>query len=76
MCVVLEEVLKMKARAMVTTSIRIRAEVFDALDRLKALKAAQQGGGRLSASGVVSDLIEQELARVEAGGEDKAVRDA
>lgn len=66
---------KMKALPMVTTSIRIRPEVFDALERLKLLKVAQQGGGRLSASGVVSDLIERELARVEAG-EGEVVRDA
>lgn len=56
---------------MVTTTIRIRPEVWQALRRLAEVKT-QQAGGRPSASGVIERLVEAELARLEAEQRDGA----
>jgi len=54
-----------KSRNAVTTCIRVRPDVLQAMKRLAVLKREQSGFGRPSVSAVLSDLTLAAIARVE-----------
>lgn len=60
----------------VTTCIRVRPDVLEAMRKLALLKREQAGFGRPSVSGVLSDLALAELARVEAQAKTRSRTDA